>query len=456
MKTVIKGGTVVTPTGCFDADVLIEGGVISGIGKGWSADVEVDARGCLILPGLVDPHVHMGFRSGEFLSSDDFDTGSRAAAFGGVTTIIDFAVPEEGEPLDAALSRRFEEAAGRCHVDYEVHVAITQVRDSLSEEIRRCIQQGVSAFRLYTVYPGLELSDGDLYAIMRLVEENGGLVRVHAENSSIIKVRQEEFRKSDADNAYSHYLSRPEFVEEEAVARVLFIQRETGCPVYFNHVSTGAALRLIQQAKCEGQEVFIEVCPQYLLLTAEVYRGANGFLYLASPAFKNERDRQALWNGLRLGAVDTIGTDHCPYTLEQKMKYKEDFTRIPNGIPGVETTLPLLFTEWRQRRWPLEKLVSLTSYRPSRIFGLYPRKGIIQPGADADIVVFDPNQEWEIKAESLHMNVDWNPYEGFKCVGKVKTVLLRGQVLIEEGEWKGKTGEGRRVKPIAKKEGEDD
>jgi len=445
MLTVVRGGTVVTPTGCFAADILIEEGVIAGIGRGWSADVEVDARGCLVLPGLVDPHVHMGFRSGEFVSSDDFDTGSRAAAFGGVTTIIDFAVPEEGEPLDTALARRLGEAAGRCHVDYEVHVAIPQVRNSLPEEIQRCAKRGASTFRLYMVYPGMELSDGDLYTILHLVREKGGLVRVHAENSSIIKVRQAEFVKEGATTAYHHYLSRPEFVEEEAVARMLAIQRETGCPVYFNHVSTGAALRLIQRAKCEGQRVFAELCPQYLFLTAEVYRGPDGPLYLASPAFKSEADRLELWRGLKLGMVDTIGTDHCPYTREQKMKYAGDFTRVPNGVPGVETTLPLLFTEWRRRGWPLEELVALTSHRPSRIFGLYPRKGTIQPGADADIVVFDPEHEWEIRAKSLHMNVDWNPYEGFKCTGRVKTVLLRGQVLIEEGEWKGRPGAGQRV-----------
>jgi len=446
MRVVVKDGIVVNPTGCFKADILIEHGVIIGVGKNYAADTEIDARNCLVLPGLVDPHVHMGFKSGEFISSDDFESGTRAAAYGGVTTIIDFAVPEKEESLDTALSRRLQEAAGHCYVDYEIHVAITCVRDSLSAEIQKCLEQGVSVFRLYTVYPELKLDEGDFYIVMSLVKDMGGMVRVHAENASIIEIKQNRFLKEAATDPYSHYLSRPAFVEEETVARLLILQRETGCPIYFNHISTSAALQLIQQAKAKGQRVYAETCPQYLFLTADVYQKPNGFLYLVSPAFKSEEDRKALWRGIELGVVDTIGTDHCPYTKEQKAKYAlYDFTRVPNGIPGIETTLPLLFTEWQRRGWPLEKLVALVSYNPSRIFGLLPRKGLIQPGADADIVVFDPMHEWEIRANSLHMNVDWNPYEGFKCIGKVKTVLLRGEVIIEEGEWKSKACIGQKV-----------
>ena len=285
------------------------------------------------------------------------------------------------------------------------------------------------------VYPGMELSDGDLYTVLREVMAGGGMVRVHAENASIIKALTEDYLRKGEHTPYHHYLTRPEFVEEEAVARMLRIQKETGCPVYFNHVSTGGGLRLIQEAKAKGRRVFAEVCPQYLFLSAEVYREEDGALYLASPAFKSDDECQALWRGIELEIVDAIGTDHCPYTREQKLKYAPDFTRIPNGVPGVETTLPLLFTEWRRRKWPLERLVALTSYGPSRIFGLYPRKGAIRPGADADIVVLDPEVEWEIQAERLHMNVDWNPYEGVRCTGKARTVLLRGRPLIEDGEW---------------------
>jgi len=445
MRVVVKGGTIVNPTGCFNVDILIENGIITGLGKNFTADIEIDAKGCLVMPGLVDPHVHMGFKSGEFMSSDDFETGTRAAAYGGVTTIIDFAVPESEESLDTALVRRLQEAEGHCYVDYEIHVAITCVRDSLPIEIQKCIKQGVSTFRLYTVYPGLKLSEGDLYILMSLIKENGGLARIHAENASIIEIKQTDFLKKAAANAYSHYLSRPAFVEEEAISGLLILQRETGCPIYFNHVSTAAALQLIQQAKARGQQVYAEVCPQYLFLTAEVYQRPNGFLYLTSPAFKSEADRVALWKGIELGIVDTIGTDHCPYTKSQKAKYVYDFTRIPNGVPGVETTLPLLFTEWKKRGWPLEKLVTLISYNPSRIFGLFPRKGLIQPGADADIIIFDPNYEWEIHTNLLHMNVDWNPYEGFKCVGKVKTVLLRGQILIQDEMWKCEDKIGQKV-----------
>lgn len=449
MRTVIRGGTVVTPVGCFPADVLIEDGVIAGLGRGWSADVEVDAGGCLVLPGLVDPHVHMGLRTGEFTTSDDFATGSRAAAFGGVTTIIDFAAPEEDEPLDRALARRLAEAENRCQVDYDVHVAINRAWDSLPQEVQRCIELGARAFRLYTAYPGLRLDDGEIYTVLRLLKGKGALVRVHAENAAAVETMKAEFVREGATTPYHHYLSSPEFVEEEAVARLLLLQRESGCPIYFNHISTGVALRLIQQAKLEGQRAYAEVCPQYLFFTAEVYRREDGALYLASPAFKGERERLELWRGLERGMVDAVGTDHCSFTREQKMRYAGDFTRVPKGVPGVETTLPLLFTEWRRRGWPLEELVALTSYRPSRIFGLYPRKGAIQPGADADIVVFDPEEEWEIGADALHMNVDWSPYQGFKCTGKVKSVLLRGRVLVEDGRWKGRKPMGQRVTPVS-------
>lgn len=446
MSIVITGGKIVNPTGCFDADVLIEGEKIVNVGKHLSGDIRIDARGCFVLPGLVDPHVHMGFQSGEFVSTDDFETGTRAAAYGGVTTIIDFALPETEETLDEALLRRFKEASGHCYVDYEVHVAIPQLRESLPDEIKRCIKLGVSTFRLYMVYPGLELSDGELYTILRIVKDNGGMVRVHAENSAIIKIKQAEYLSKGTTSAFYHYLSRPEFVEKEAVSRLILIQRETGCPVYFNHISTAEALHHIWQAKGEGQLVFAELCPQYLFFSADVYRRQEGFLYLTSPAFKSEENRLALWDCLERNMVDAIGTDHCPYTVQQKKKYSNNFTMIPNGIPGVETTLPLLYTEWCKRGWPLEKLVALTSYQPSRIFGLYPKKGIIQPGSDADIVIYDPDEVWEIHADLLHMNVDWNPYEGFMCQGKVKTVLLRGKIIIEDGEWKGISRSGKRVK----------
>lgn len=444
-KVVIKKGTIITHTGSFVADILIENGIITNIGYGYTADLQIDAEGCLVLPGLIDPHVHFGFKSGEFLSSDTFETGSRAAAFGGVTTIIDFAVPEKDETLDQALVRRLEEAAGQCYVDYEVHVAITQVRDSLPNEIERCMKQGVFVFRLYMVYPELQLNDGDLYTILRLVKNKGGLVRIHAEDSSIINAKEIELIKEGFISPYSHYLSRPAFVEEQAVAKVLLLQRETGCPIYFNHISTSAAVKLFQAAKYQGQQVFVEVCPQYLFFTAEVYKKPDGCLYLVSPAFKTEVDRKELWRGLERGIVDTIGTDHCPYFKEQKMKYAKEYKKIPNGVPGVETTLPLLFTEWCRRRWPLERLVALCSYNAARIFRLYPRKGVIQPGADGDVVILDPTQEWEIRKEFLHMNVDWNPYEGRKCIGKVKTVLLRGQILVEDGVWKGEKALGQRV-----------
>lgn len=454
MNIVIKGGKIVNHNGIFVGDILIKNEKIEKVNKNLHYKVTniktYDARNCFVLPGLVDPHVHMGFCSGEFISSDTFETGSRGAAFGGVTTIIDFAVPTKDEPLDLALERRLKEASGQCNVDYHIHVAITQLRETLPEEIDRCIEYGVSAFRLYMVYPGLGLDLEKLYVIFNMLQKKNCIVRIHAENYEFIKAREEELIKSKLTSPYYHYVSRPEFVEEAAVATILILQRETKCPVYFNHLSTKASLELIKIAKRNNQKVFAEVCLPYLFFTNKEYKKPNGFLYLASPSFKKEKDKNALWKGLFTGVVDTIGTDHCPFTTEQKKRYSKDFRFVPNGLPGVENTLPILFTEWVKRKRPLEKLVELVSYNPSRIFGLYPQKGSIQPGADADIVILNPEIEWEVTPHKLHMNVDWTPYDGFKCLGKISTVILRGRVLIENGEWVGPSGLGQFIQSLQK------
>lgn len=455
MNIVIKNGKIVNYNNTFIGDILIQNGIIIKISKrlchkSLSAKI-YDARNCLVFPGLVDPHVHMGFSSGDFVSSDTFDTGSRAAAFGGVTTIIDFAVPIDDETLDSALQRRLKEASGQCNIDYHIHVAITRLRKKISEEVDRSIRHGASAFRIYMVYPGLGLNLKDIYEVLNLLKKKNCIVRLHAEHHEFIAAREEKVTKSKLTSPYYHYVSRPEFVEEAAVSTILVLQRETKCSIYFNHLSTAASLQLIKIAKLNNQKVFAEVCLPYLFFTNKVYKRPDGFLYLASPSFKKERDRDALWEGLLTGTIDTVGTDHCPFTVAQKKKYSYDFRFVPNGLPGVENTLPILFTEWVKRKWPLEKLVALVSYNPSRIFGFYPRKGIIQPGSDADIVILDPEIEWEVTPEKLHMNVDWTPYDGFKCLGKINTVILRGNILIENGEWVGPCGLGQFIKPLQNK-----
>ncbi len=445
MKLLVSGGTLVTPGGLFQADVFVSGETIVGIGRDrdWMVDRIINATGCYVFPGAIDAHVHMGFVIGKFTSTDDFDTGTRAAAYGGVTTLIDFAVPLREETSSAALQRRIKEAQDHSYVDFGIRAVINRISKTLDEEIQRCITLGAPDFKVFTVYEGLALDDGALYNVMKSVRLTGGLVMVHAENAALIEAKQARLAAEGKLGPYSHYLSRFALVEAEAVQRVLALQEETQCPLHFAHISAEKSIQHIQAAKQSRRPVTAETCPHYLFHTCEVYKTPKGALYMVSPAIKTEADRHALWRALAEDGIDTVATDHCPFNSEQKMKYATDFRRIPTGLPGIETTLSLLFTAWQERALPLERLVEVISTNPAKRFGLFPRKGTLQPGSDADIVIYDPRTTWQIGPQRLHMNVDWNPFTGRTVRGRVRTVLLRGEPLVEEGEWRAEKPRGQ-------------
>jgi len=440
MKFLIRGGKIVLSNGIIIADLLVVDEKIAAMGKDLAAsfpvDRTIDATGKFIFPGLIDAHVHLPWESDGVSSGDDFSSGTKAAICGGVTTIIDFAVPVAGESITVAVERRIDEAEGACYTDFSLHAAVTYFDASLPEEIARVVERGITSFKLYMLYPGLRLNSGEIYQIMHWVKEAGGLIGVHAENGDIIHTRRALFLNQGHKEPCYHYLSSPAVVEADAVNQILFLNEHVGGRLYFVHVSAGESLALIARAKDRGQTVYAETCPHYLTLTAEEYKRPDGYLFLVSPSLKSTDDCDALWNGVISGAVDFISTDHCPFSREQKKAHKDDFTAVPKGMPGVETRLPILLTEgyWR-RHVPLEWIVALTSYNPARVFGLFPRKGTLQPGSDADLVILDLEREWVLRHDKLHMNVDWSPYEGWKCRGFPELVMRRGEIMYERGEW---------------------
>ncbi|MCD6142293.1 dihydropyrimidinase [Candidatus Bipolaricaulota bacterium] len=440
MKFLIRGGKIVLSNGIIIADLLVVDEKIAAMGKDLAAsfpvDRTIDATGKFIFPGLIDAHVHLPWESDGVSSGDDFSSGTKAAICGGVTTIIDFAVPVAGESITVAVERRIDEAEGACYTDFSLHAAVTYFDASLPEEIARVVERGITSFKLYMLYPGLRLDSGEIYQIMHWVKEAGGLIGVHAENGDIIHTRRALFLNQGHKEPFYHYLSSPAVVEADAVNQILFLNEHVGGRLYFVHVSAGESLALIARAKDRGQTVYAETCPHYLALTAAEYNRPDGYLFLVSPSLKSADDRDALWNGVMNGSVDFISTDHCPFSREQKEVHKDDFTAVPNGMPGVETRLPILLTEgYWHRRVPLERIVALTSYTPARVFGLFPQKGTLQPGSDADLVILDLEKEWTLRHEDLHMNVDWSPYEEWRCRGLPELVMRRGEIMYEDGEW---------------------
>jgi len=444
MITRIRNGMVISGGPPRKVDLWIQGEKVLAIGNGPAASRDIDAEGCYLFPGSIDPHVHMGYTVGEFTSSDDFASGTRAAAFGGVTTIIDFAVPEEDEATSRAALRRIAEATARSAVDFGVHAVVTRVGPDLPRELRRCLEIGIPDFKTFTTYDGLMLSVPQLLEVMQAVQQVGGLVMVHAEDNAGIQERAALLVHEGELRPIAHYLSRPADVEADAVAAVLELQRKAKCPVHFVHISAGRSVALIREARQRGADVSSETGPHYLVRTCAVYRQDRAALFMVSPAIKTEEDQASLWDALRSGDIAMAATDHCPFTVAQKTA-NADFRAIPTGLPGVETTLPILFTAWKDRQWPLEDLVDRLSANAAKRFGLYPQKGALIPGADADIVVYDPRPVRRLAASDLHMNVDWTPFEGERVAGEVRHVLLRGTQLIDSGRWVGPSDQGRYV-----------
>ncbi|WP_063053515.1 dihydropyrimidinase [Nocardia arthritidis] len=463
-RTFIHGGTVVSATGSQPLDVLVEGetivavlqpgSAVLGADLAASADRVLDATGRYVIPGGVDGHTHMQMPFGGTQASDTFETGTRAAAWGGTTTIVDFVVQKPGERVQDTLAAWHAKAAGQCAIDYGFHQIIGHVDDESLKGMSELVAEGVTSFKLFMAYPGVFYStDGQILRAMQSAAELGALLMMHAENGIAIDVLVEQALARGHTAPYFHGTTRPWQLEEEATHRAIMLAELTGAPLYVVHVSAEQALAQIAAARDAGRNVFGETCPQYLYLSLEDQLGAAGFegaKWVCSTPLRSKAEghQDELWRYLRTGDVTTVGTDHCPFCMkDQKELGLGDFSKIPNGIGGVEHRMDLMFQGVRSGRISLERWVEVCCTAPARMFGMYPRKGVISPGADADIVIYDPDGHTSIGlGKTHHMNMDYSAYEGFEIDGHVDTVLSRGRVVVDGGGYLGRAGHGRFVK----------
>ena len=451
MKTLIKNGRIVTAVDDYRGDILIDDEVVSIIGAqlDMEVDLTIDATGKLVIPGGIDPHTHMELPFGGTESSDDFRTGTIAAAHGGTTTIIDFAVQTKGESLISGLDKWHQKAEGKCAIDYGFHLITTDFEDHQIEEMHTLIDEGVSSFKLFMAYPGVFLADdATIFRAMSAAGERGGLICMHAENGIVInEIIKHALAKGHTAPKY-HALTRPTVAEAEGVHRAIAIAEMAESPVYIVHLSCADALNQVRQARDRGIPAFAETCPQYLFLSIDDYGDDfEGAKYVMTPPLREKANQAELWKGLKMDDLQVISTDHCPFCMkEQKELGRSDFTKIPNGAPGVEHRVPLIYTGVVENRISLNRFVELTSTAAAKMFGMFPKKGTIAVGSDADIVIFDPNRDQTISAQTHHMNVDYSAYEGRTIRGVVETVLSRGKVVIDQGEFKGKSGDGQFIK----------
>ncbi len=448
MRTLIRGGTVVTATETVEADVVIEGEKVAAIGVGMSveADEVVDATGRYVMPGGVDVHTHMELPFGGSFCSDDFETGTRAAAFGGTTTIVDFAVQGAGEGLRQGLDQWFEKAQ-KATTDYGLHMIVREVNDQVLREMDELVGEGITSFKLFMAYPGVfMLDDASIFRAMRRAADSGATIMMHAENGGPIDVLVRQFLEEGKTAPVNHGLTRPASLEGEAVHRVFKLAELAGTPAYIVHLSSRDALNAVREARDRGLPAFAETCPQYLYLSSDdmARPGFEGAKYVCSPPLRPADHQEELWAGLRAEDLSVVSTDHAPFNYEgQKDLGKDDFSKIPNGLPSVEDRFTLLYGGVERGHIGLNRFVELVATAPAKMFGLYPRKGTIAPGADADVVVFDPKAERVLSADTHHMNVDYSCYEGMSVRGRPEVVMQRGAVLVQGDEWRGKSGSGR-------------
>ena len=452
-RTIIRGGLVITASDEIHADVLIEGERVvaiaatdSAAARAWTATTEIDATGKYVIPGGVDAHTHMELPFGGTNASDTFETGSRAAAWGGTTTIVDFAVQSVGRSLRDGLDTWHAKAEGNCAIDYAFHMIMSDVTDDSLKEMDTLVDEGVTSFKLFMAYPGVFYSDdGKILRAMQRSAGNGGLIMMHAENGIAIDVLVEQALAAGHTDPRYHGEVRRELLEAEATHRAIQLARVAGAPLYVVHVSAEEALAELATARDMGLNVFGETCPQYLFLSTDNLAEPDfeGAKYVCSTPLRPREHQAALWRGLRTNDLQVVSTDHCPFCFSgQKELGRGDFSKIPNGLPGVENRVDLLHQavvdgHISRRRW-----IEIACATPARMFGLYPRKGTIAPGADADIVIYDPNETYVMSAETHHMNVDYSAYEGKQVTGKVRTVLSRGTVIIDDDKYLGHAGHG--------------
>ncbi len=452
MKTLIKNGRVVTAVDDYRADIFIDGETVTTIGKrlDMEADVVLDASGRLVIPGGIDPHTHMELPFGGTHSSDDFFTGTRAAAFGGTTTIIDFAVQTKGESMTAGVDAWHAKAEGKTAIDYGFHLITTEFEDGDEKEMYKLMDEGITSFKLFMAYPGVFLADdATIFRAMSAAGQRGGLICMHAENGIVINEIIKRFLADGRTAPKYHALTRPTIAEAEGVHRAIAIAEMAESPVYIVHLSCTDALNQVRQARDRGIPAFAETCPQYLFHSIDDYGdGWDGAKYVMTPPLREKHNHAELWKGLKMDDLQVISTDHCPFCMkEQKELGKDDFSKIPNGAPGVENRMNLIYNGGVvEQRISLNRFVELTSTAAAKMFGLFPKKGTIAVGSDADIVIFNPDTEHTFGVEAEHMNVDYSSYEGWKMKGMVETVLSRGRVVIQNGEHAGKAGDGQFLK----------
>ena len=455
MRTLIKNGTIVTAVDQYTGDVLVEDEKIAVIGMALdipaaNLDKVIDAAGKYVLPGGIDVHTHMDMPFGGATSADDFETGTRAAAFGGTTTIVDFAIQYRGQTLHTAWETWARKAEGKAVVDYGFHMIITELNDQVEGEMDALVKQGITSFKMFMAYPGVFMSDdASIFKALLRTGKNGGTICMHAENGGVIDVLVQRALAAGKTAPKYHALTRPARAEAEATHRAIALAEMADVPIYIVHLSAAEALEMVTEARDRGLPAFAETCPQYLFLSYDNYEEPDfgGSKYVMSPPLRDKAKQDQLWRGLAFNDLQCISTDHCPFCMKEKRLGENDFSKIPNGAPGVETRMSLVYDGGvRSGRISLNRFVELTSTSPAKIFGLFPRKGTIAPGSDADIVVFDPNRTITLAARTLHMNCDYNPYEGRQVTGATDTVLSRGRLVIENGVFVGKTGAGAFLK----------
>ena len=443
MKKVLKGGTVVGGSGSVRADVLIDGEKVAAVGTGEEmerlADEDtqiVDVEGCLLFPGFIDAHTHFDLHVAGTVTADDFATGTRAAVRGGTTTIVDFGTQYEGESLADGLRNWHEKADGKCSCDYGFHMSISDWNPSVSRELDDMMEAGITSFKLYMTYD-TQVDDKTIFEILRRLKEVGGITGVHCENSGMIAALQAEAKAAGRMGVESHPATRPAAAEAEAIDRLLRLAEVVDIPVIVVHLTCREGYDVIMEARRRGQKVYAETCPQYLLMDDSLYglAGMEGAKYVCAPPLRKQEDSACLWKALADGTIQTVSTDHCSFTTEQKKLGEGDFTKIPGGMPGAETRGTLIYTYGVDKdRITKEDMCRVLSENPAKLYGLYPRKGVIAPGSDADLVIMRTGVEDVITAKDQVQNVDYAPFEGTKVTGRVESVFLRGLQAVKDGK----------------------
>ncbi len=453
MRTLFANGTIVTADGSYRADVLVEGETIVQIGADLAASVTadevIDAAGKYVIPGGIDAHTHMKLPFGGTYAKDDFETGTRAAAFGGTTTIVDFAVQSKGETLHQGLDKWFALAEGMAVADYGFHMIMSDVTDASLPEMDQLVDEGVPDFKLFTAYPGVFYSPDDhIFRALKQTAKNGGLILMHAENGPVIDVLAADQIAKGVTDPIGHGLARDSRMEGEATNRVIRMAEVAGAPVYFVHMSAKEALKALREARSRGAMAWAETCPQYLYLTLDdLGHGFEGAKFVCSPPLRTPDHAVELWNALKHDDIALVGTDHCPFDFHgQKEMGRGDFRKIPNGLPGVEERVDMMHQAVADGKLSKERWVEVVSTAPAKMFGMYPRKGAIAVGSDADIVVYDPARTHVLSAKTHHMDVDYSCYEGMTVQGGSDIVMSRGSVIVRNGEFTGRKGAGKYIK----------